>query len=194
MARNVMDQLISNGKVERGHLGDRYSAGDTGDCRSVSDLKESRGVIISEVSPNSAAARAGMQRGDVVVAFNDTPVVDGNALRNAIAGSKPGTPVKLTILRNGKEQTIEAKLDEYRGPEKARRRDDKNNSLQHTPTGQSRSKHVYTPTAKNNRPSASRLRHVTFLWSEIPVSPPRGIFLRGLGQARKGCACPGQNF
>ena len=78
-------------------------------------------MLISEVSPNSAAARAGMQRGDVVVAFNDTPVVDGNALRNAIAGSKPGTPVKLTILRNGKEQTIEAKLDEYRGPEKARR-------------------------------------------------------------------------
>ena len=55
-----------------------------------------------------------MRRGDVVVAFNGAAVVDGNALRNAIAGSRPGTAVKLTILRDGKEQTIEAKLDEYR--------------------------------------------------------------------------------
>ena len=118
MARNVMEQLISSGKVERGHLGVAIQQV-TPEIAASIGLKEARGVIIAEVSPNSAAARAGIQRGDVVVAFNDTPVVDGNALRNAIAGSKPGTPVKLTILRNGKEQTIEAKLDEYRGPAKA---------------------------------------------------------------------------
>ena len=118
MARNVMEQLIANGKVERGHLGIGIQQV-TPEIAASLGLKETRGVLVSEVSPNSAAARTGIQRGDVVVAFNDTPVVDGNALRNAIAGSRPGTAVKLTILRNGKEQTIEAKLDEYRGPEKA---------------------------------------------------------------------------
>jgi Do/DeqQ family serine protease len=118
MARNVMEQLISNGKVERGHLGIGIQPV-TAEIAAKLGLKEARGVLISEVSPNSAAARAGIQRGDVLVAFNDTPVVDGNALRNAIAGSKPGTAVKLTILRNGKEQTVEAKLDEYRRSEKA---------------------------------------------------------------------------
>jgi Do/DeqQ family serine protease len=113
MARNVMEQLISTGKVERGHLGVGIQPVTPEIAASVG-LKEARGVIVNEISPNSAASRAGMRRGDVVVAFNGAPVVDGNGLRNAIAGSRPGAAVKLTILRDGKEQTIEAKLDEYR--------------------------------------------------------------------------------
>lgn len=121
MARNVMDQLISNGKVERGHLGIGIQPVTPEIAASVG-LKETGGVIINEVRPNSAASSAGMRRGDVVVAFNGAPVVDGNALRNAIAGSKPGTAVKLTILREGTEQTIEAKLDEYRAESAPARR------------------------------------------------------------------------
>ncbi|MGZ8444021.1 MAG: trypsin-like peptidase domain-containing protein [Candidatus Binatia bacterium] len=122
MARNVMDQLISNGKVERGQLGIGIQPM-TPEIAASIGLKETGGVIINEVRPNSAASRAGLRRGDVVVAFNGAPVVDGNALRNAIAGSKPGTAVKLTILRDGAEQTIEAKLDEYRAESAPARRE-----------------------------------------------------------------------
>ncbi|MGZ8480255.1 MAG: trypsin-like peptidase domain-containing protein, partial [Candidatus Binatia bacterium] len=78
MARNVMDQLISNGKVERGQLGIGIQPM-TPEIAASIGLKETGGVIINEVRPNSAASRAGMRRGDVVVAFNGAPVVDGNA-------------------------------------------------------------------------------------------------------------------
>lgn len=113
MARNVMDQLIAHGKVERGQLGIAIQAV-TPDIANAVNMKEARGVIVSTVSPDSAANRAGLRQGDVIVAYNEQPIVDGNALRNSVAGSKPGSEVRLTIIRDGQEQTVRAKLDEYR--------------------------------------------------------------------------------
>jgi len=113
MARNVMEQLIASGKVERGHLGIGIQPL-TSEIAASLGIKENGGVVVNMVNPNSAASRAGLRRGDVMIAFNDQPIVDGNALRNMVAGSKPGTEVRLKILRDGKEQTINATLDEYR--------------------------------------------------------------------------------
>jgi Do/DeqQ family serine protease len=121
MARNVMEQLIKNGKVERGQLGVAIEPV-TPQAAANAGMKESRGVLVREVNPNGAASRAGLQRGDIIVAFNDQQVSDGNTLRNAIAATRPGTAVKVTVLRNGKEQTINATLDAYRAPEKTEMR------------------------------------------------------------------------
>ncbi|MGH7823991.1 MAG: Do family serine endopeptidase [Candidatus Binatia bacterium] len=113
MARNVMEQLIKTGKVERGHLGISIQPV-TPEIASTLGLSEARGVIVNSVTPNSAAARAGIRRGDVIVAFNGEPVVDGNSLRNQVATTRPGTEAQLTVVRDKREQQVRATLGEYR--------------------------------------------------------------------------------
>jgi serine protease Do len=78
--------------------------------------------MVGAVSPNNPAARAGIREGDVILAFNGTPVTDGNTLRNQVASTAPGTAVKVTVMRDGREQEIEVTLGEYQPPTTAQRR------------------------------------------------------------------------
>jgi serine protease Do len=112
MARNVMDQLIKTGKVHRGQLGIGIQPM-TPELAQQFGLNETRGVLVNSVAENGSAAKAGIRRGDVIVTFNGKPVSDGNTLRNQIAGTAPGTQVKLTILRDKREQEIPVTLGEY---------------------------------------------------------------------------------
>jgi len=111
MARDVMDQLIKTGKVRRGQLGVVVQTV-TQDIATSMGLKEAKGVIVSQVQPNSAAERAGMRRGDVITALNGEPINDSNVLRNMVARTAPDTEVTLTILRGGSEQQLRATLGE----------------------------------------------------------------------------------
>jgi Do/DeqQ family serine protease len=120
MAHSVMDQLIKNGKVERGNLGVSIQPL-TPEIASSLGISDARGVIVNSVTQNSAAAAAGIQRGDVIVSFNGNPVVDGNSLRNQVAGTAPGTEVQLTIMRDKREQQVRVKLGEYKPQEPAGR-------------------------------------------------------------------------
>src|SRR5919109_1571123 len=112
MARNVMDQLVKSGKVHRGQLGAAIQPM-TPELASSFGLSEVRGVLVNAVTPNGPGARAGIRRGDVILAFNGTPVDDGNTLRNQVASTMPGTEVNLTILRDRQEQQVRVKLGEY---------------------------------------------------------------------------------
>jgi Do/DeqQ family serine protease len=112
MAWNVMDQLIKTGKVHRGQLGIAIQPM-TPELAKQFGLSETRGVLVNGVTENGPAAKAGIRRGDVIVAFNGKPVTDGNTLRNQIAGTAPGTQVKLTIVRDKREQEIPVTLGEY---------------------------------------------------------------------------------
>jgi serine protease Do len=112
MVRNVMDQLIKTGRVHRGQLGIGIQP-ITPELAQQFGLNETRGVLVNSVAENSPAAKAGIRRGDVIVTFNGKPVSDGNTLRNQIAGTAPGTQVKLTILRDKREQEIPVTLGEY---------------------------------------------------------------------------------
>lgn len=111
MARSVMDQLIKSGTVRRGQLGVTIQPV-TSDIAASLGLTVPRGVLVNSVRQDSAADRAGVRQGDVLVAFNGEPVEDGNSLRNRIATSAPGTEVTLTVLREGKEQQLRATLDD----------------------------------------------------------------------------------
>jgi Do/DeqQ family serine protease len=112
MVNSVVEQLIKTGKVERGALGIGIQPV-TPEIAASLKLSNSKGVIVNSVRPNSAAARAGIRQGDVITAFNGEAVEDGNRLRNRVAGTPPGTEVKLTVVRDGKEQQLSAKLGEY---------------------------------------------------------------------------------
>jgi Do/DeqQ family serine protease len=112
MAKTVMDQLIHSGKVRRGQLGivvQKVSS----DIASSLGMKETGGVIVSQVQPGSAADRAGIKQGDVITTLNSLTVNDPNTFRNAVAGTQPGSPVTLNIVRNGNSQQIKATLGEF---------------------------------------------------------------------------------
>ena len=111
MARNVMDQLVKTGKVRRGQLGILVRPV-TADLAQSLGMKEARGVVVSDVQPNSAAERAGIKTYDVITQLNGAPVNDSNMLRNQVAGNAPGTEVTLTVNRDNREQSIRVTLGE----------------------------------------------------------------------------------
>ncbi|MGE0862399.1 MAG: DegQ family serine endoprotease [Vicinamibacterales bacterium] len=111
MAKNVMDQLVSHGRVQRGRLGVTVQ-GVTGDLAAGLGLDKAEGALVSDVTPGGAAARAGIKRGDVILSYQGRAVVDTNAFRNEIAATKPGSSVTLQVLRDGKSSEIKATLEE----------------------------------------------------------------------------------
>src|SRR5687767_6028010 len=112
MARDVFDQLVKHGKVTRGHLGIVVQPVSE-DIAVNLGLSSARGVIVSQVKDGSAAARAGLQRGDVIVALNGNAVIESNTFRNDIAATPPGRTVTLRIWRSGNEQELRATLGEF---------------------------------------------------------------------------------
>jgi serine protease Do len=117
MAKNVMDQLVAGGRVHRGRLGVTVQ-GVTGDLASGLRLDHQGGALVSDVTEGSAADKAGIKRGDVILSYQGRPVVDTNQLRNDIAAAKPGSPVALEIVRDGKKSEVKATLDELPSAEK----------------------------------------------------------------------------
>jgi serine protease Do len=111
MAKNIYNQLVDTGKVIRGFLG----VGNqdlTPELAESFGLKDSKGVIITEIIQDSAAAKAGLRHNDVIVEFNGKPVERADTFRNSVAMLKPGTEVKLTVIRNGQRKTFTVELGE----------------------------------------------------------------------------------
>ena len=111
MARNVMDQLRTDGRVRRAQLGVTVQPL-TSEMAASLGLSETRGAIVSAVESGSAAEHAGVRRGDVIVSFNGKAITEFNALRNRVAEAKPGASASVGIVRDGSEKTLTVKLDE----------------------------------------------------------------------------------
>ncbi len=111
MAKYVYQQLVDEGKVVRGFLGVTLSDVDE-DMAEYFELKGVKGVILPEVVPDSAAEKAGIKRGDIIVEFDGTAVESADSLRKRVAMLKPGTKVEIVVLRDGKRKTVTAVLDE----------------------------------------------------------------------------------
>lgn len=85
----------------------------TPDLQEAFGATQGQGVLVSQVMKQSAAAEAGLKAGDVIVAFDTTPVSDVRALHEAVAARSPGDEVTLDILRQGKTMSINASLDSH---------------------------------------------------------------------------------
>jgi serine protease Do len=118
MARNVMAQLIEHGEVRRGRLGVTIQ-GITPELARSLNLSGTSGALVSDVDEGSPAEAAGLKRGDVITGLNGAPVKETNELRNEIAALQPGSEAKLTIMRDGKEQMLTARLGELEGVNRA---------------------------------------------------------------------------
>jgi Do/DeqQ family serine protease len=112
MAKSVMEQLLKDGKVHRGMLGVNIQ-NITEETAKALELKDTKGVLVSNVRAGSAAEKAGVKRGDIILAINGETIEDSNVLRNKVAATQPGSDIKLTVSRDGNEQEFTAKLDEF---------------------------------------------------------------------------------
>jgi S1-C subfamily serine protease len=109
LAAEVMKQLIAHGKVERGTLG--VDAQDLNPrVAAALGIKASNGALITNVMPDSPAAKAGLKPGDLVTGVNGKPITDAQDLRNAQGLAPVGSTLALAIDRGGKPLTIDAKL------------------------------------------------------------------------------------
>jgi serine protease Do/serine protease DegQ len=109
LSREVMQQLVTNGKVNRGNLGV-----ETQDINAriakVLGLKDNNGAVVTRVTSGSAADSADIQVGDVITALNGKPIRNAQDLRNAEGLMPLGSSVKLTVQRNGSARDVTAKL------------------------------------------------------------------------------------
>jgi serine protease DegQ len=111
MVRAVMEQLIATGSVRRGLLGVNIQDV-TPEIAATFGLSGNSGALVSQVSPESAAERAGIQIEDVIVSINGTRLRDSGSLKNAIGLLPPGESVAVGLIRDGREQTVTAVLGE----------------------------------------------------------------------------------
>lgn len=109
-ARDVYDQVLKTGKLaERGWLGVKMEELNEDWARQL-HLKSLHGVLISEVFENTPAEKAGIQPGDVVVAWGDKPIRDLADLVMAVARTKPGSRASTTVIRDGKKVTLNVQV------------------------------------------------------------------------------------
>ncbi|MBS9718085.1 DegQ family serine endoprotease [Pseudohalocynthiibacter aestuariivivens] len=110
MAQLVMEQLIEYGEVRRGLLG--VSAQDlTPDLAAALDLDTTQGAIIVQVEPGSAAEKAGLLPGDIVIDVDGESIDDSGDLRNMVGLTKPGETLWITLLRDGELMTLDTTID-----------------------------------------------------------------------------------
>ncbi|MFY9636622.1 MAG: trypsin-like peptidase domain-containing protein, partial [Cellulosimicrobium cellulans] len=105
-AKRVAQEIIDTGKASHGQLG--VSVRDKASGSSSSNF--SVGADVATVEANSAAAKAGIKVGDVITKFNDLVISESNQLTAAVREQAGGSTAKLTVLRNGQEQTVDVTL------------------------------------------------------------------------------------
>jgi serine protease Do len=109
MVRQVMTQLKEKGSVTRARLG-LYFQELTPKLASALGAKATTGALVTDVVPDGPAAKAGLQKEDVIVAMNGKEM-DGRSLRLAVGSLAPGSTVQLKVLRGGAERQYSVTLD-----------------------------------------------------------------------------------
>ncbi len=105
-AKRVAQEIIDTGKASHGQLG--VSVKDKSSTSSSSSF--SVGADVATVEAGSAAANAGLKVGDVITRFNDLTISEPNQLTAAVREQAAGAKVKITVQRNGQEQTLDVTL------------------------------------------------------------------------------------
>jgi serine protease Do len=107
----IKDSILEHGKVIRGWLG--VTVQDlTDDLARSLDVAPRTGVLVSDVAPDSPAAKAGLERGDVITAIDGVKMTTSAQLRNVVALTARGTKVNVDVLRADKPRSVEVVLGE----------------------------------------------------------------------------------
>jgi serine protease Do len=105
VAMQVKDQLVQHGKVTRGRIGVGVQPMNASLAESFG-MKKAEGALISQVEPDSPAAKAGIRTGDVIVSWNGKAIDAANSLPLAVAATRPGDKATVEVWRDGKRESL----------------------------------------------------------------------------------------
>jgi serine protease Do len=111
VAKDILPQLKSSGKVRRGWLGVAIQPL-TSDLQESFKLSDRNGALVARVDPKSPAAEAGLQRGDVIVEFDGRPVKEMAELPRIVGTTPIGKTCEVVVMREGKRKTFQVKVSE----------------------------------------------------------------------------------
>lgn len=111
MAKNIMQDLITKGKVVRAWLGVSIQDVDS-DLAKKFNVNEISGALVAQVFKDSPADKAGLKTGDVIVEVNGKKVANRNQLMNEVAANEVNKEVAIKVIRDGKEKILRARLTE----------------------------------------------------------------------------------
>ncbi len=109
VAKDVVKELMDDGKVERGWLGVQIQPVNKDIAESLG-LSEAQGALVVVPQEGSPGAKAGITEGDVITALNGDPIKDARDLARKVAAIGPNTDVEITVWRNGSSETIDVTL------------------------------------------------------------------------------------
>jgi serine protease Do len=110
IVRPTVDALIRDGKVNHGYMGIGITDV-TPENAKFFESKDNRGAIVTQVEPNSPSAKAGLKVGDLITGLDGHEVSDAGQLQVVVGQTRPGTTVKLQVLRDGKSMDLPVTLE-----------------------------------------------------------------------------------
>jgi serine protease Do len=123
VAKPIIAELREHGSVERGWLGVQIQEV-TPEIAAAVGLKESKGAIVSEVMPDSPAAKAGLKQGDIILGFDGSPVGELRDLPRLVADADAGDKVDVELWRDQEEKSVSVKIAKLEEPEKVAANDE----------------------------------------------------------------------
>lgn len=111
MVRSVMDSIINEGKVVRGWLGVHIQQL-SGELAKQFNAPDDKGALVVDIVENSPAEKAGIQRGDIIVEYDNKKVETPSQLKNLVAMTRPNQEVSIVVIREGKPKTIKVQIKE----------------------------------------------------------------------------------
>ena len=111
MAKEVMESLITKGKVTRGWLGVGIQ-NLSEDLAKSFDYPGTEGALVGHVDPKGPAKKAGFKQGDIIVLLGKEKIKNVNQLRNSVASIKPGTDLDVTVVRDGRKDVLRVAIGE----------------------------------------------------------------------------------
>jgi serine protease Do len=121
MARKIYTELSTKGRVTRGWLGVSIQPL-TPDLANSFGTKDTKGVLVSDVMPDSPAGKAGLKPGDILLEFEGKKTESPADLQRAVALAPPGQDIKVRVWRDGNERTLEVKIGEAPDEREAQQR------------------------------------------------------------------------